>query len=500
VLSSFRVFVIRFFRRVARHGEAVIFWAIVLAYLLPVWLFRYVPTQDGPSHVFNALVIKNYDDYADVFAIRPEPLPNWTSHLLLAGLMFLLPPLIAEKVLVSLYIVGFAAAVRSFLGTFGERCRPLSWAALLFVYHRCFWLGFYNYCLGLVLFWTILAYGLRRRNTLHVPQAVVLMFLLTAAYFTHLVSFFLSWAGVFLATFRRTLGPILVLLAGLPAACLTFDYFERTGFFQDSAPARLVSQLPPNLRKEIVGLDRDLFECHAGGRLPFSLLLLPGYALLLACTVAEWEPIPAWRWLMPLVLSLLLLAAYGLVPDSLHPHGSIIKARLAPLPPLVWLACLREPARLGVRIFSRTAVLALLGANLLLVTAYFATGNQALAEYTAGLDAIGRGGRLFVVQPDPHPVPLADPLFHASNYYCLGTGIINLNNYETDAPHFPVRFRPGFRRGRGSWASYPNQDAVEVVLCWQTSPDVVVQGPAGWDEIFSRGPLRIYRRPQSLMP
>jgi hypothetical protein len=502
----------------ARHAEAVAFWAVVVAYLLPVWLFRYVPTQDGPSHVFNALVIKDYHNsaagYDQVFAIRPDPLPNWTSHLLLAALLHLFPPLTAEKLLVSLYVVGFAGALRFFLGAFGERCRPLSWAGLLFVYNRCFWLGFYNYCLGLVLLWTILGYCLRRREKLPFPQAVVLMILLTAAYFTHLVSFLLAWAGAFLAMLQirhwRTPGPVLVLLAGLPAACLTLDYFDRTGFFQDGASQRLVDNplaafrgtaRGAGLQKNLAALDRELFECHAGARVPFSLFVVPYYALLVCFTVAESQPreretaSPS-PWFFPFLLGLLLFTAYLLVPDSLDRHGSVLKARLALLPPLLWLACLREPARLGMRIVSRAAVLALLGANLLLVTGTFAAGNRALAQYTAGVEAVGRGGRLFVVQPDPHPSPLADPLFHASNYYCLGTDIVNLNNYETDAPHFPVRFRPGFRRGRGTWERYPNQDAVDVVLCWQTSPQRVVHGPAGWIEVFNQGPLRIYRRPR----
>ena len=103
-------------------------WTVVLAYLLPVWVFRYVPTQDGPSHVFNALVIKDYSDsaagYHQVFEIRADPLPNWTSHLLLAGLLYVVPPLVAEKLLVSLYVLGFAGSFRYFLGAFGERPPP----------------------------------------------------------------------------------------------------------------------------------------------------------------------------------------------------------------------------------------------------------------------------------------------------------------------------------------------------------------------------------------
>src|SRR5262249_39344006 len=156
---------------------------------------------------------------------------------------------------------------------------------------------------------------------------------------------------------------------------------------------------------------------------------------------------------------------------------------------LAWLACLSEPARLGMRMVVRGLVLVLLAANLYLVTAAVAFANQELAEYNAGMEAFGRGHHLFVIQADRHPAPLADPLLHASNYYCLGTDSVNLNNYETDGAHFPVRFRPGLRRGRGRWTTYPNQDAVDTVLCWETSPGVAVEPPAGWDEIFRKGRL-----------
>src|SRR5262249_47677534 len=152
---------------------------VALAYLLPVWAFHFVPTQDGPAHLYNAQVIKDYGNsaagYKQYFKIPPNTLPNWTSHLLLAGLLFLFPPLVAEKLLVSLYILGFAGSFRYFLGAFGERCRPLSWAGLLVVYNRCFWMGFYNYCLGLLLFWVVLGYCLRHRETFRLAQAARLI-------------------------------------------------------------------------------------------------------------------------------------------------------------------------------------------------------------------------------------------------------------------------------------------------------------------------------------
>src|SRR5262249_32941770 len=74
-----------------RHGEGVLFWALTLAYLTPVWSFQYLPTQDGPSHIDNAQILKELGNssagYEEYFEIRSEPIPNWTSHLLLAALL-----------------------------------------------------------------------------------------------------------------------------------------------------------------------------------------------------------------------------------------------------------------------------------------------------------------------------------------------------------------------------------------------------------------------------
>ena len=120
-----------------RHPEAVAFWLLALLHLIPAWAFHYLPTQDGPSHLANAQILKDYGTpaagYEAFFEVRWDPLPNWTSHLVLAGLLYLAPPLVAEKLLVSLYVLGFAGSFRYFLGSFGERCRPLSWAGLLFI-------------------------------------------------------------------------------------------------------------------------------------------------------------------------------------------------------------------------------------------------------------------------------------------------------------------------------------------------------------------------------
>src|SRR5207237_10553916 len=96
----------RIVRRLWCHAEGIAFWTLTLAYLIPVWAFQFIPTQDGPSHLANAQILKDYGrspaGYEQVFELRAEPLPNWTSHALLHALLSVAPTLMVEQILISL--------------------------------------------------------------------------------------------------------------------------------------------------------------------------------------------------------------------------------------------------------------------------------------------------------------------------------------------------------------------------------------------------------------
>jgi len=520
--------------KIWRHGEGVLFWALAFLYLVPVWAYHYVPTQDGPSHLDNAQILKDLGNavagYEAYFEIRADPIPNWTSHLLLAGLLYVVPPLSAEKFLVSLYILGFAGSFRYFLGAFGERSRPISWLGLLFVYNRCFWMGFYNFCLSLVLVWLIVGFCLRRRGELRWPHAAVLTLLFPLAYFTHLVGFVVALTGALgasiLAKPRSFVAPILICLAASPACLLTKHYFAQTGFFEQGAGRRLVrqplallrgGQMESGIGAQLQAIDRELFEHHAGARPPLSSFLIPYFFVFSAFAIGEYcyrawlepplgatEVVEADRpddeppatpsrkpgpgWLFPFFLGFLMLVFYLFLANDLGtrgghlPHGGFLKARLALLPPLIWLACLREPANTPIRLAFRALTVVLLGVNLFLVTRTFQEDNKTLEQFTAGIAAVGRGRRLMAIGITGRR-RLANPLVGARHYYCLGTDNLSLDNYEASTPHFPIKYRPGVTRGQRTDA--------EVLIYWQVSP-----GAAGpdWDLVFAQGDLLIYRR------
>src|SRR5262245_53232457 len=97
--------------------DAVLFALLLLVEVAPIWWFEYFPSSDGPSHIENATILLRYHDpdwafVRDFYTISTRPDPNWLGHLLLAGLIGFVPPLIAEKILLTGYVVLLPVSVR----------------------------------------------------------------------------------------------------------------------------------------------------------------------------------------------------------------------------------------------------------------------------------------------------------------------------------------------------------------------------------------------------
>ena len=74
-----------------------------------VWIPAIFVTGDGACHVYNAQLLndvwqgKYTEFYNAYYTPNLEPNPNWTSHLLLAGLMCFFNGITSEKILLSVY-------------------------------------------------------------------------------------------------------------------------------------------------------------------------------------------------------------------------------------------------------------------------------------------------------------------------------------------------------------------------------------------------------------
>jgi hypothetical protein len=468
----------------------------------PIWAFRYFPTQDGPSHMLNARVFKQCVDpsapEAEFYERRVSPIPNWTAAALLDALTAVLPPFAAEKVLVSMYVVGLPLAVDYFLAVMDAS--GASALGLLFVWNSCLLRGFYSYGLGIALLFLILGWFLRQEGALGSRGTVTLSALLLLSYFTHLASFLLTvfcllwFAATSMAPRIRRVASIL--LAAAPGSGLTFGYFRSTGFFGTPEVSSAIDIAKEEARGTLlrVGeapavLYRELFATH-------SEIWLAGLAVM-AASVWLWdsgEEIAAPSRLRPLrgsalSLSVCLLVLFALIPDTLRAHGGFLKARLAPVALLLSLGALRSAGRGPVRLRHVTGLLLVI-LNLCLVVQHVARMDREIEDFTTGLAWVGAGETLVSVKAPPESTAVVDPFF--SEYYCIATNAVCLSSYEGGTEHFPVKLRPGAKHRIRQ--NKPGSFWADVVLGWGVSDEALPQPDEPYLEVFRRGKLRLFRR------
>ena len=167
---------------------------LMVAHLLPVWGFKYFPTQDGASHIYNAYVVKEYHKHEnyrlrEVYELNATVFPNWTSHALLLLLLYIFPPLVCEKIVLTLCIGLLPLSLLYFLKSVQKRNTVFGLLGFLFAYNYLLHMGFYNFVLSMSLFFFTLGYWWRVKDKLRLINIVVIYGLLLATYLTHYHSY-----------------------------------------------------------------------------------------------------------------------------------------------------------------------------------------------------------------------------------------------------------------------------------------------------------------------
>ncbi|MGB0368416.1 MAG: hypothetical protein ACPGD8_03360 [Flavobacteriales bacterium] len=137
--------------------------------LIPVLASEYFPTVDGPSHLYNARLIAELwlspgGEISEFLQFNPTFSPNWTGHLLLAALMTFTSAFWAEKIILTIYLIGLPLGIRSVL--MARDVGDVRWLYLIFSfsYSYLFHYGFFNFNIGVVLFFFGLSFWLNNQE------------------------------------------------------------------------------------------------------------------------------------------------------------------------------------------------------------------------------------------------------------------------------------------------------------------------------------------------
>jgi len=174
---------------------------LVFIFLIPIWVFEYFPSQDGPTHIANALTFLEYFNseytvFREYYVINYSLTPTWFTHLILAGLISIFSPTIAEKVFLSTYIILFPIAIRYTLLSIKPSASFLSFFAYPFIFNLLLHLGFYSFCFSLIMFFFVIGYWIKHQETFSQRNTIVFTILSLLLYLFHISVWSWTFFGI----------------------------------------------------------------------------------------------------------------------------------------------------------------------------------------------------------------------------------------------------------------------------------------------------------------
>jgi len=457
-----------------QRAELLLFTIITLLNLLPYISTRFFPSMDGASHlsnsnIINQLVFHHNELFRQFFTINPEPVPNWTSHLLISLLSLVMPAFLAEKILMVILLAGTPFAFRSLMQTISPGKSLYSYLIFPFTHSMFLFFGFYNFCLAVLFFLITLNYWLRNEHKFPAARPTLFLALLAAlTYFSHLVVF----------------GALLIMIAVKLTAGLAMDMICRTdekravlaGFLKKTLAVTLAALIPlilfvyffysrPGTReishiagKELAGFlvtVRSLISFNAtveGRQTTILFIMLAlfagiGFIAFLIRLVktrnksAAPEPgtgerllpgLPFW-WLLTAMA--VLLALYFTMPDA-YGTASYTNLRLGYLfflASILWISTFRIPWQFGL-----IAIAGGIYVNTMLNRIYAPT----ISELGKLASDCNKGAAYAEPNSVVLPIYCMDNWFtgHFVDYLSVDKPILMVYNYECHAGYFPVKW------------------------------------------------------------
>ena len=183
-----------------------------MLHLTPIWMFKFIPTQDGLSHVYNAYVLKEYNNpeytkFREVYYLNVRPFPNWSAHAFFFVMLYVMPPLLAEKLYVTLCVVLLPLSFLYFLKRVDKRLVFFGLFGFLYSYNYLLHMGFYGFALSVSFYFFALGYWWKYRDDLKFTRVAILYLLMAAVYFSHLFSYAMLLLSLSLLAFTSAILP-----------------------------------------------------------------------------------------------------------------------------------------------------------------------------------------------------------------------------------------------------------------------------------------------------
>lgn len=454
---------------------------LLLIHLLPVWSVDHFPSQDGPAHLYNAKLLFELADPANYqvrqfHALNPSLQPNLLAQLLLGALQQVVPPRLAEKLLLSLLVALLPLSLLYLVNAVARGREVLALIGFSFAYHQLLHLGFHGFSLSVSLCLFTLGWWWRHHQRPGALRLAVFYLLAALTWLAH-------YAGFMALLLALT---VTALWFGLLRLAAPTGHRATIATRLGSAVRHMLALAAPLLPLYLAGLEYYLRAqgetTIAGHRSLADQLAVFGSTLVLA-SYSDWH-----RWLTPplvlvtllmlgrslwrrqpprllerdalLLTALTLLVLYFYLPWSSHGGGWINDRLYLFAFLLAWAGFAAPPPRAGLALAVLLVVVSLTHAGRLALD--YRRFQPGLAELTRAVDQIpphstvawDYAGGLGRDAPADLLVRV-DPWLHALSHYALhARDIVLFNNFQAGLNHFSL-----------SWGEAPRRDP-DYVVAW----------------------------------
>ena len=529
----------------------LVYAALVLVSLVPVWAPQYFPTLDGPAHLHVAEAWLDLGRDADspraALYERIDTIhANYLIYPLLWGLLTFFSPVIAEKILLTAYVLFFCLCGIYFCLSLNRKSFFYSILLVPIAFMAVIILGFFNHAFGVAVFMAFLGFWWRHRQRMSLSAIAGYAAIGALLYLTHLMA---------------------VVLTGFAVAVMSLAWlihaYRRLGLARwrhllRGFTGRALAPALPTLPLLIIGLrvtaQDDAFREGAGGialewpNLHKIFLLFSGQPIT---NHSEIERLPAVIFVILIVLmgrsiiglsgkrslrsSFFVLSASITILYLILPNQFLIdwvQVRLLPYVYVAWIGWLISAlaGQPGIDrrlpwLLRRSVVVATV-AGIVVVSSGARTARVLeidgfIQEYVSVADEIAEGSTLLGLRldlPEAEALSPADLFLQTVGYVAVATRGIDLRNWQIHTGMFPVRFRDGLDPYHtlardiqfvGDPLSIRPTDyqrttghAVDYVLLWGHADSLVPGSPLA-DDLAShyahvhttepRGVMRLYR-------
>ncbi len=461
-----------------------------------VWLLPYFPTQDGPSHVYNLVILKDLlnggREWGNYFTYTLHAVPNLGFNLLSYPMLHFFPTLVVEKLFVSVYVALMGIGVYFFLHTFNKTSLPFIFFVFPVIFNFNLLMGFYSFVIAVPLFLIAFSFSWKIRNRSKTCKFVFFNIAGVVIFYFHLISFILFLLSLFCITIVQYRG-------------LKKIVFDQIKFISIISPCLLV--LSFYLVKSPGSLPTDFSYLFNFSR---YIYLRNDLSFFSTVTFSPWEMLPGFLFTF-LFLSFFILSVYSLIKEP-YDGGIKIKEFSDSDKALIYLSLFLlviyfiAPVRFGSGNYFNQRfpwvifiiLLPLLRVNTILVSKRFVISSiisvavlffafnsiilwqqsSKVKNFLSGLNAgLPKGAYVMTYKKRNskdgwHRV---DVLMHAASYYGIIKGCVDIGNYETDFEYFPIHFKDtiprfpypdqiGYKAETVDWSEYPS---IQYILGWE---------------------------------